>query len=166
MFGKWSQEGVPHKGWQCCDIYDLEDDHMICEMCETVEIRYVHVMSHEQYEGPLKVGCICAGNMEGSLSRAKKREQRLNNESTRRLKWVLRKWRTSARGNSFINVKGTNVVVYRQAGGWGGRLENETHVAYLPRSFETEQEAKRATFDLFARRFARLLPAPDYATIY
>jgi hypothetical protein len=108
-------------------------------------------MNHEQYEGALRVRCVCPGNMEGSLSRVKKREQQLKNMSTRRLKWVIRKWRTSARGNSFINVKGTNVVVYRQAGGWGGRLENETHVAYLPRSFEAEKEAKLVAFDLFAR---------------
>ena len=111
MLGKWSQEGVPHKGWQCGDIYDLEDDHIICEMCETAEIRYVHVMSHEQYEGMLRVGCVCAGNMEGSLARAKRREQQLKNRSTRRLKWVIRKWRTSARGNSFINVKGGRTLL-------------------------------------------------------
>jgi hypothetical protein len=151
MFGKWSQDGVPHKGWQCGEIYDLEDDHMICEMCETAEIRYVHVMSHEQHEGVLRVGCICAGNMEGSLAKVKRREQQLKNTATRRLNWITQKWRTSARGNSFINVKGTNVVVYRKEGGWGGRLENETHIAYLDRSFQTENEVKLAPFDLFAQ---------------
>jgi hypothetical protein len=44
--GKWSRAGVPHKGWECVDVEDLENDRAICEMCEVTEIRYVHTMVH------------------------------------------------------------------------------------------------------------------------
>jgi len=40
--GKWSQAGVPHRGWTCVDIDDLGEPSATCEMCETQEIRYVH----------------------------------------------------------------------------------------------------------------------------
>ena len=39
--GKWSQAGVPHKGWIWVDIEDLGEPSATCEMCETQEIRYV-----------------------------------------------------------------------------------------------------------------------------
>jgi hypothetical protein len=42
--GKWSQPGVPHKGWVCVDIEDLGEPSLTCEMCESQNIRYVHYM--------------------------------------------------------------------------------------------------------------------------
>jgi hypothetical protein len=73
-FGKWSQAGVPHRGWTCIGVDDLEEPDHICEMCEHAEVRYVHVMTHPDYEGELLVGCICAGRMEEDYQRAKERE--------------------------------------------------------------------------------------------
>jgi hypothetical protein len=40
--GKWIEPGVPHKGWVCVAITDLEEVDAVCEMCEVQEIRYVH----------------------------------------------------------------------------------------------------------------------------
>lgn len=59
--GKWSQPGVPHKGWTCLDIEDLGEPSATCEMCEAQEIRYVHHMEHPNYSGSLGCGCVCAG---------------------------------------------------------------------------------------------------------
>ncbi|GHV31592.1 hypothetical protein AGMMS4952_20620 [Spirochaetia bacterium] len=55
--GKWSDKGVPHKGWKCIDIEDLGEPSLTCEMCESQEIRYVHYMKHPGYKDILKVGC-------------------------------------------------------------------------------------------------------------
>jgi hypothetical protein len=71
--GKWSRAGVPHKGWRCEDVEDLERDRAICEMCEVAEVRYVHTMVHASW-GRLRVGCVCAGNMEGDYVGAVARE--------------------------------------------------------------------------------------------
>jgi hypothetical protein len=60
--GKWATKGVPHKGWTCVGVQDFEEPSFICEMCETMEIRYAHEMVHPDYDGPLFVGCICAGH--------------------------------------------------------------------------------------------------------
>jgi hypothetical protein len=48
--GKWSQSGVPHKGWLCIEIEDLGSPDLTCEMCESREIRYVHHMQHDSYQ--------------------------------------------------------------------------------------------------------------------
>jgi hypothetical protein len=62
--GKWGLAGVPHRGWACTEMYDAGDDLITCEMCETQEVRYVHIMTHPDYQGGLECGCVCAGNME------------------------------------------------------------------------------------------------------
>jgi len=74
-FGKWSQAGVPHKGWICVAMEDQGDDWKLCEMCEHVDVRFVHVMTHPDWEGDLRVGCICAGNMEQDVVGAELREK-------------------------------------------------------------------------------------------
>jgi hypothetical protein len=75
--GRWSRPGVPHRGWSCVDVEDLGEPNEICEMCEQAEVRYVHVMQHAEWEGELRVGCICAGRMEQDYKRAVEREAEL-----------------------------------------------------------------------------------------
>jgi|SRR6516162_2113883 len=117
--GKWSRAGVPHKGWECIDVEDLESDRATCEMCEVAEMRFVHTMKHPGY-GTLRVGCICAGNMEGDYVGAVAREAAVKG----RRGWLDRRWRVSAKGNEFLNTRdGFNVVVYPlRDGGWAARI--------------------------------------------
>ena len=74
-WGKWSEAGVPHTGWECVRIEDLGEPSLICEMCERAEVRYVHMMQNERWpNGVLKVGCHCAGRMEEDFKGAEERE--------------------------------------------------------------------------------------------
>jgi hypothetical protein len=43
-------------------------------MCERAEVRYVHVMTHPDFDGELEVGCVCAGRMEEDYKAAEERE--------------------------------------------------------------------------------------------
>jgi hypothetical protein len=58
MSGKWEIPGVPHRGWTCVDVEDLGAPDAGCEMCEVMEIRYVHYMQRPTYAEELAVGCI------------------------------------------------------------------------------------------------------------
>src|SRR6516165_11351705 len=73
---EWLRE-VPHKGWTCTCVEDLEEPCEICEMCESQEIRYVHTMAHPRYPEALRCGRICAGQMERDYAAAWKREAEL-----------------------------------------------------------------------------------------
>lgn len=42
MSSLWDQPGVPHKGWVCVGLEDLEAPDGDCEMCGKEAIRYVH----------------------------------------------------------------------------------------------------------------------------
>jgi hypothetical protein len=151
--GNWSAPGFPHDGWQCIEIEDVDDSYETCQMCLTSEIRYVHVMKHEAFAAVLRVGVICAGNMEGDLARAGERERQVRNRSIRRKNWLTRTWYSTGMGNQKLK-SGANLTVIHPAGArWRARLvnndDNET-VSLGP--FATADQAKLAAFDLLFPR--------------
>ena len=148
--GKWSQQGVPHKGWQYRGFTDLEDLVGSCEMCETRSIRYVHYMEHPDYDAMLGVGRVCAGKMEEDYTAAQQREKRAQSIARRRTTWMKAKWRTSSKGNSFINRNGLNIVVYPSFRRWGYQIrEREGERSRRQSGFASEDDAKLAAFECY-----------------
>lgn len=150
MTGKWSQPGIPQKGWTCEGIEDLGSPDVTCEMCEVQEIRYVHTMAHPNYDGTLDVGCVCAEHMEEDYVRPRQRERALRNAANRKKNWLTRRWHLSAHGHPFINTNGFNVTIFRNSDqSWGGRIiERATGRSVLAkRRYDTEDRAKLAAFD-------------------
>ena len=147
--GKWSEPGVPNKGWVCVGIDDLGAPDEICQMCEKREIRYVHQMEHPNYPDALGVGCVCAGHMEGDYEGARSREQGIKNASRRRSTWLKRKWRTSQKGNPYIKTDGYHIVLYKQGSGWRGTITHRASGQEVKsrRGYATLEEAKLAAFD-------------------
>jgi len=147
--GKWSHPGVPHRGWECIGIEDLGEPLSICEMCECIDIRYVHYMKHPEYPERLGVGCVCAEHMEENYVRPKQREQTI----IRRRKWVQRKWRNSAKGNIFLNTEGYNLVIFakveRRGKRWRIRVAKRgTNLfKFGKKSYISVEEAKSAALD-------------------
>jgi hypothetical protein len=145
--GKWCVPGVPHKGWECVDIDDLEKPCFVCEMCEVQVIRYVHHMAHTDYPDVLRTGCICAGYMEQDLVGARRREASFK---SRRANWLRRHWRVSANGNEFLNTAdGFNVVVFQKGALWHARfLDKATgYTRFSERHYVSPSAVKLAAFD-------------------
>jgi len=151
--GKWSEAGVPHKGWQCVDIEDLGEPQITCQMCESQTIRYVHHMEHPNYEDVLEVGCVCAGHMEGDLVSARTRETSMKNRASKRKRWLTRRWKVSQKGNPWIRADGYRVTVYPRGGGWATTVstENNSSVQHSRRNYATIELAKLAAFDHITR---------------
>src|SRR5690606_20719643 len=94
--GKWLDNNTPKRGWSCTGAEDLGKGITVeCEMCEREKVRYIHHMSHgDKTPLKLRVGCICAGHMEGreddeqaikrANSAAKQRDKDLRNRTARR----------------------------------------------------------------------------------
>lgn len=105
---RWNKTGIPHKGWTCSFIEDLETPDHECEMCGQQNIRYVHEMSHPEYKGLLQVGCVCAGKMENNYKAAKERERRLKT-------YQRASWKTSKNGNLYLKTKdGFIATIYKK----------------------------------------------------
>ena len=93
--------GAPLEDWRCVDLIDMceGDDEDAppafakCDLCDCHKVRYVHVMDHPLYFDEVRVGCICAGIMEGDVLAAKERERLMKNRSQRRKNFVAGKWK-------------------------------------------------------------------------
>ena len=148
--GKWSQSGVPHKGWTLAGFEDLGGLDGTCEMCETQSIRYVHHMEHPEYASVLGAGRVCASHMEEDYEAAHGREKKAKNLSKRRANWMSTEWKESSRGNHYINRQGFNTVLFRRNGCWAYRIEERESGQKWPKSgFATEDDAKLAAFKQF-----------------
>lgn len=148
--GKWSQAGVPHRGWSCVDIEDLGEPTKTCGMCESQIIRYVHFMEHPDYPDVLEAGCVCAGHMEENVAAAKDREDRVKSRTGKRKRWLSRKWKTSRRGNRWIAADGFRVTIYEKGLSWGATVaaEDNSLVRHSRKQYSTPEQAKLAAFDL------------------
>lgn len=149
MSGLWDQEGVPHKGWTCVGIEDLEENRQTCAMCRSQPIRYVHIMEHPNYGETLDAGCECASKMEEDYASAKSRERTMKNAVSRKRNWIKRKWRTSYKGNSYLNVDGFNIATYLKNNIWGAKVtyKETDDTTFSRKPFKTEDEAKLAAFN-------------------
>jgi hypothetical protein len=147
--GKWSDAGVPHKGWTCVDFEDLEDLSGICGMCESQEIRYVHYMQHARFDGLIGAGCECAARMSEDYEGAQSRERFAKNRAKRRATWLTRNWKTSIKGNSYLKADGFVIVIFQKGSQWSAVIEDKVSEKkrFSQRSFNTEDEAKLAAFD-------------------
>lgn len=122
--GKWSDPGVPHKGWTCCHVEDLGEPAATCEMCEVMEIRYVHHMEHPDYPDTLGVGCVCAEHMEEDRVGPRLREKRLRQLARRRRTWAERSWKKTPHGYRYLNTEGYHVAVFPSGGAWMVKVIN------------------------------------------
>jgi hypothetical protein len=154
--GKWSQTNIPHKGWTCVDIEDLEEPSLTCEMCESQTIRYVHYMSHPDYRDELKVGCVCAGHMEEDLLTAKKRDDFLKSRSSKRKRWLYRNWKISLKGNEYLKVDGYIVTVFNKNDKWVGYIKeiDGGYEIFSRNKYNSLEEIKLACFDMLTKVLA------------
>ena len=84
---RWDKKDIPHKGWTEIGMEDLGEEaefgedieYERCEMCGNEKIRYVHIMTHPEFPGELRVGCICACHMTDDYENPEARERDLKN---------------------------------------------------------------------------------------
>ncbi|MCL2096482.1 MAG: UvrD-helicase domain-containing protein [Oscillospiraceae bacterium] len=149
----WEDPGVPKKGWVCVDVIDLGQPYGECGMCGKEDIRYVHIMRHEEHQS-IGAGCVCGGKMEGNTDAAKERENSLKNKINRFKTFSAAEFKTSAKGNLYTKYKNT-IITFMQSkknifntqdkkeGSSWNFVEGGEFSAY----YKTLDEAKRAAFE-------------------
>lgn len=126
-----TQPGVPHKGWSLTAVADLQLDegrafgeYDECEFCGKEQIRYVHTLAHPEYADSIRVGCVCAEHLTADYVNPKQRENELRNRAARRDKWTRRAWKTSAKGNPYLETRdGHHIVVFPVSSGCMLRID-------------------------------------------
>lgn len=115
-FGRWSEPGLPHAGWQYVDIYSLKrDERQLCDMCQTMKIRHVHVMEHPDIDELIEAGAVCASRMaQEHVDAAKARERRLKAGASKR-------WKVAKNGSPYLKIwrgDGALAFVNRHGSRW------------------------------------------------
>lgn len=90
--GMLKKIGGPLDGWVCEEVIDFEEAEYKCQLCGYPAVRYIHVMQHTEYAEKIKVGCICAGIMEGNILAAKERDNKEKRRSGRKSNFLKKKW--------------------------------------------------------------------------
>ena len=119
-----STPGCPKVGWQWLRAIDLHDDegreygdYEQCEFCDKEQIRFVHYLRHPDWKDEIAVGRICADALSGDV-RADSEERRLRNRAQRKTNFLkLKSWRTSAKGNYWIEYQEHHIIVVRCSNG-------------------------------------------------
>jgi len=115
-YKKLKEMDAPLDGWHCNGVTDLADEEDVeciayatCELCGCSQVRYVHHMEHEAFDGKLDVGCICAGVMEGDIIKAKERERLIENRYWRKQTFIHKGWTR----NGQMYVRHYHYQIYR-----------------------------------------------------
>jgi hypothetical protein len=149
--GKWSLAGVPHKGWTCIETEDFGEPSTICGMCESMEIRYGHYMTHADYRRTLICGEICAGHMEGDLKASKDRDKTMRDSARMRKNFPkLSGWKTNHKGNHILSKNYATVTVFRSGAVWRAIVSHpNAGKEFSENDAATPEEAKLLAFDIF-----------------
>lgn len=148
--GKWSQAGVPKKGWECVNIEDLGEPSAYCEMCESSQIRFVHYMRNSRFPNELACGVVCAGHMEEDLVGAEIRDKGMKSNARKRKAFPnLKSWGMSGNGNPTLKQGIFRITVFEKRGFWRAvvNTRGSDDPLYTRDRFTSKEDAQRAAFD-------------------
>lgn len=149
--------GAPLSGWYCDYIYDVADeeedpDHIdlfTCELCDCSQVRFVHVMRHDEYFETVSVGCICAGIMEDDILAARERERLMKNRANRKRNFPRRQWRKNWYGNYQPTYQGRKVFINNKGGNrYSVYVDGKTSWSYKGKPLDNFVSAAYAAFEL------------------
>ena len=170
---RWDKKGIPDKGWTEIGIEDLGEEvdfgeeirYERCEMCGNEKIRYVHIMTHPEYRGELRVGCDCACKMTDDYENPEARERDLKNRVQRKKNFMKKEWRQVVRsGNFTLKYKGENITIMRSkyGTGWGVCYAGEWRWNYHGKKISDFDTARLVAFNLFDEMYNSRSEAQPY----
>lgn len=158
---EWKRKDIPHKGWECIDVIDLGEDadeneeisYEKCEMCGFEEIRYVHIMVHPEYDGQLRVGCVCAEKMSEDYVNPRKREKTLKNKVARKKTFMKKPWSyKEEKGTYSKKYKGEYITMMKgRYGSWGIFFAKQSIWNFNGKKILTFEEAENVAFEVFEK---------------
>lgn len=158
-YGRWSEKGLPHKGWNHLYVDDLGSVEGACEMCGK-EIRYVHYIDHEDFADPLGVGFVCAAHLTEDSETPREREKVLRSRTGKLARLSKKEWSPSPKGIT-LKHRGYRFVVYRHGkeprpDWWGvvvsGQEGEKEHKWFGPHIYRSQERAKLACFEHYLDR--------------
>jgi len=114
-FGRWSERGLPHKGWTWQNVEDLDEMMGRCDMCNR-QIRYVHYITHDDVDEVMGVGCVCATHLTEDYVNPERREVSLRSRTIKLQTLMSKEWTVSPKGYT-LKTRGYRCTVFQRTGG-------------------------------------------------
>ncbi len=150
---RWDIPGVPHKGWMLVGFEDIKDnpsaDYETCEMCGNEKIRFVHILAHPEYDGVMRVGCICAEKMTDDYITHREHENYMRKRAERRKNFIKQQWYRNQNGNYVLNYKGDRITAIERNGTFGFVFHNKWIWTYKGQRIRDLDTLKLAAFEVF-----------------
>lgn len=143
---------APLVGWNCEEVIDTGDAYETCELCGCPSVRYIHVMHHDDYVESVKVGCICAGIMEGDVMASQERERKIKNRANRKKTFNNKTWTDTRKGSIKLKFKGSFCLICKASNPYGnshfyGYVNGKQMIVDRRTSFRTVESLKNVMFD-------------------
>ncbi len=116
---KLKEIGAPLYGWKCIDMFDAKGDeedelsYATCDLCGNTNVRFVHVMKHDQWPEVFEVGCVCAGIMEGNIDAARDRERSMKNKKSRLKRFMTTHTWMPYKSGYRVDYKGKHAYLFK-----------------------------------------------------
>lgn len=154
---RWDKPGIPHKGWSYVGVEDLGDDALLgeeipyeeCEMCGNEKIRYVHILTHPEFVGEIRVGCSFAEKMVEDNVDPERKEKELRNRTNRRKNFLRQVWIQTNKGFILIYKGYIIKIVKSRYATWGVEFLGRWCWNYRGKQMYDLDTAKLAAFDIF-----------------
>lgn len=152
--GRWLDPLFPATGWVCGGMEDAGRQGRLCDVCQSVDVRFAHVMTHPDVPKALWAGLGCVEKMVDDPFKAEKRERRFRDDLRIRSDWPRRQWKISRAGNPFINARGYKIAIWNKGGAGFGvtiRLQNKFDCEFIrndPYLFKTVDDAKAGALEI------------------
>lgn len=158
---RWNNPGIPHKGWTLVGCVDLgenvfgddEIQYEICEMCHNERIRFVHILTHPDYPGTIRVGCDCACKMTEDYVTHPEDERKLRNRTIRLRNFLKQEWYRSRNGNLVLKYKGEFITAIEKNGRYSCVFHNRWTNSYRGIPIRDLDTLKLAAFDEFDNEY-------------
>jgi len=155
--------GFPKKGWKYEGTIDYKEEngeYAVCDYCDQTRVRYVHILSHEQWPEIIYVGCECAIKLQSDYSKDYliQKENELIATYQKYLRFASNEsWEygNTSFGNKYLTRKyrGHIFKIWINEGRNFGcsKIKNSRYIkdSYYRESFRTLDEAKRFLFNEF-----------------
>ena len=148
MSNHWNLAGVPNKGWEYETIIDLREEgeeYETCMMCGKEEIRYIHILAHDEVDDTFRVGCICAEKMMDDYFKPRERQRQLENRAKRKDNWKYKEWKQSKKGSDYYKFEGHILVIFRDKK--TNKFKYTIDGNFGLKSYQYLSEAKEAVFN-------------------
>lgn len=146
------QVGLPQPGWVLVGSRSSEDGAAVCQVCFTVSLGPMQLLSHPDLHDELQVDEGCAERLLKAASGAASSSRQpfdMRSRDVKRQLWLTRPWRRDATGRAYLRSDGYYVLSRVSDGAWQYEIRKcgDKENRLVGNGYSSDIAARLAAFD-------------------